>query len=391
MLIKIKLIFTLLLLITGCSSTSPTIKTRNHAQTSFEHFVNGTAILPTGNPETIGVLIKPYELIEQENYAASALYILELLPGNNVVYHTLGYSAEKLGYYDAAIKYYEKSRDWSLDNVFCLWNQKISFPKYCDVYDPDKSIDRVKELKSSTDAVKVISEQDYETQVAIANRYIKKTKNNEYDSAALNRLRANSESKPYRSTNNGEPFSIADIFKVIAAFAIIAETIPSDEDSLNTRAFKTGFWKGVLKNKSPKYSTQPLTTYQQRTYDRAKPTEVKAITSSSAGFSLPSPDGQNTLNKNQSTKVQSEVQSTLGTEAGCNSDFNCGMGMKCVKAPLSSTGVCLKEVDEYEYPTFPQKDPSSILPNMSVKGRCSFDTDCSLGYSCDSKLKVCVK
>ena len=75
----------------------------------------------------------------------------------------------------------------------------------------------------------------------------------------------------------------------------------------------------------------------------------------------------------------------------CTSDFNCGIGHRCVKAPLQSTGVCMKTVDEYGTPQYNMPDLDSIGPNMNLEGQCNFNTDCPIGFICDRRLKACIK
>ena len=84
-------------------------------------------------------------------------------------------------------------------------------------------------------------------------------------------------------------------------------------------------------------------------------------------------------------------QSRSTTDNGCTSDFSCGTGLKCVKAPLSTTGTCLKNVDSFGMQKYELPDLDSVGPNMDMDGQCRFDTDCPIGFSCDSILKACVK
>lgn len=77
------------------------------------------------------------------------------------------------------------------------------------------------------------------------------------------------------------------------------------------------------------------------------------------------------------------------SEEGCKSDFSCGTGKYCVKAPLESTGTCLKRVDEYGLPTFEGPDVDSY--QTPIGGQCDFDLDCPITFKCDKNLKVCVK
>jgi len=84
---------------------------------------------------------------------------------------------------------------------------------------------------------------------------------------------------------------------------------------------------------------------------------------------------------------------TVGTAWGkdCTSDFDCGIGNRCVKAPLESRGICMKSVDEYGLPKYDTPSIDSIGPNMNLEGDCYFDTDCPIGFRCHPKYKTCVK
>ncbi len=79
--------------------------------------------------------------------------------------------------------------------------------------------------------------------------------------------------------------------------------------------------------------------------------------------------------------------------ASCSSDYDCSLNSICVKEPMSNTGQCLTPVNEFGTP---QKQPiqrrfDSHNPNFEFEGQCSFDLDCGIGFSCDKKLKVCIK
>ena len=76
-------------------------------------------------------------------------------------------------------------------------------------------------------------------------------------------------------------------------------------------------------------------------------------------------------------------------DEGCRSDFQCGSGKSCVKAPLKSTGVCLTQVDDYGLPTLRSPDANSLL--SPITGQCDFDAECPVSFKCDNSLKVCVK
>jgi hypothetical protein len=73
----------------------------------------------------------------------------------------------------------------------------------------------------------------------------------------------------------------------------------------------------------------------------------------------------------------------------CTSDYSCGIGYSCVKKPFSSSGVCLKSVESNGIPTYKSPDSNSI--GIKAEGGCMFNTDCPIGFRCDSTLKACVK
>jgi hypothetical protein len=73
----------------------------------------------------------------------------------------------------------------------------------------------------------------------------------------------------------------------------------------------------------------------------------------------------------------------------CFSDFDCGIGHRCVKAPYKTYGVCMKSVDEYGTQQYDLPRLDSINPRY--EGDCDFDTDCPIGFYYHRKFKVCVK
>lgn len=83
--------------------------------------------------------------------------------------------------------------------------------------------------------------------------------------------------------------------------------------------------------------------------------------------------------------------STIYEESGCTSDFGCGVGYKCVKAPLKSSGVCMKSVDELGLRRYNLPSTNSVGPNLDLDGQCSFDADCPIGFKCDRTYKTCIK
>lgn len=73
----------------------------------------------------------------------------------------------------------------------------------------------------------------------------------------------------------------------------------------------------------------------------------------------------------------------------CLSDFDCGIGHRCVKAPYNTSGVCMKSVDEVGVQQYDLPRLDSINPKY--EGDCDFDTDCPIGFRCHKKYKTCVK
>jgi|GEM_PF-5035130 len=97
--------------------------------------------------------------------------------------------------------------------------------------------------------------------------------------------------------------------------------------------------------------------------------------------------------KNQtSTRSYLPSESTSSTQttssSGCKSDFSCQYGYSCVKAPYSSTGTCLKTVDDMGIPTL--EGPSTDSMGVRTDLGCIFD-GCPAGFRCDTNLKACVK
>lgn len=92
-----------------------------------------------------------------------------------------------------------------------------------------------------------------------------------------------------------------------------------------------------------------------------------------------------------STGNRSNDARSINTEEECTSDFNCGMGNRCVKAPLKSAGVCMKTVDEYGTPVYELSSTDSIGPNLDLDGECEFDTHCPIGFRCERAARACIK
>lgn len=100
-----------------------------------------------------------------------------------------------------------------------------------------------------------------------------------------------------------------------------------------------------------------------------------------AGAAMPIMDGYSSGKK----------QATAASENTCSSDFSCGTGYKCIKAPMKSTGTCMQSVGQNGLRRFDNPDVNSVGPNMNINGQCSFSADCPLGFTCDKRLKACVK
>lgn len=67
--------------------------------------------------------------------------------------------------------------------------------------------------------------------------------------------------------------------------------------------------------------------------------------------------------------------------AACYSDFDCGYGNKCVKASrdINLTGVCVTPSDRFGNG---RPDYSAPQPQPLKVSGCSFDTECTIGFSC---------
>lgn len=81
----------------------------------------------------------------------------------------------------------------------------------------------------------------------------------------------------------------------------------------------------------------------------------------------------------------------LTASSGCTSDYQCGLGLSCIKGPMQSTGQCMQKVNEYGTPLPTISNPSSALPNYNINGQCTLNSECPIGFRCDLTLKTCVK
>jgi hypothetical protein len=83
------------------------------------------------------------------------------------------------------------------------------------------------------------------------------------------------------------------------------------------------------------------------------------------------------------------INLSLISYAECYSDFDCGIGYKCVKSMYSVSGICMRSVDEFGTPKYNMPSTDSIYPK--TKAGCTFDTDCPIGFRCDSYYNECVR
>lgn len=90
-------------------------------------------------------------------------------------------------------------------------------------------------------------------------------------------------------------------------------------------------------------------------------------------------------------RYKNSAPTSVYSEKECSSDFSCGIGYKCVKAPLKNRGVCMRSVDEYGLRQYSGPNTNSVGPNLNLDGQCQFDTDCPIGFKCDLSYKACVK
>ncbi|MCG9965058.1 hypothetical protein [Shewanella cutis] len=94
---------------------------------------------------------------------------------------------------------------------------------------------------------------------------------------------------------------------------------------------------------------------------------------------------------NQSLQTAQTQNRQLTASNGCTSDYQCGLGLSCIKAPMQNTGQCMQKVNEYGTPLPTISNPSSALPNTNINGQCTLNSECPIGFRCDMGLKVCVK
>jgi hypothetical protein len=79
------------------------------------------------------------------------------------------------------------------------------------------------------------------------------------------------------------------------------------------------------------------------------------------------------------------------TSSGCSSDFDCGIGNRCVKPNFSSQGTCMRLVNEYGEPTYDLPRINSVSPKVPSRHDCKFSTDCPIGFRCDTNSGACIR
>jgi len=143
---------------------------------------------------------------------------------------------------------------------------------------------------------------------------------------------------------------------ILGAAAVAAVAAGSDND---------GFWEGVNEG-----------MFGSSGSAKTSSSDVKTTTNSSAAIST--------------SRRTSRISDNDSGSESCSSSMQCGIGKQCVKEPGRSNGICMQKVDRFGTKSYD-------LPDMDVgvrgfdEDQCRFNTDCPIGFSCDSKYKVCVK
>lgn len=99
---------------------------------------------------------------------------------------------------------------------------------------------------------------------------------------------------------------------------------------------------------------------------------------------------QSIVTPSNSPSSSKKSWSSLGStnSNNCHSSTECGIGSQCVKKPNSTEGVCMSKVDRYGSQSY---DVPNVDSTSFGKESCSFNTDCPVGFSCDSSYKVCIR
>lgn len=111
---------------------------------------------------------------------------------------------------------------------------------------------------------------------------------------------------------------------------------------------------------------------------------IKSISSSLNSIGNSMEETANSMNNGHSGSSYNS-----GASSGCSSDYDCDNGYKCVKEQYKYNGVCMKNVNKYGTSAYSSPNSNSIGAGSS--GNCSVNSDCPIGFKCDSQYKVCVK
>jgi hypothetical protein len=338
-------LLTFSLALVGCNSTrSPYIEDRTNTKTSFEDFVNKTVVLPESSVIGGEAYRSSLELQERRKYIASALYLLEMMPNQELTWHFLGENAEKLGLYDVAAHYYDRSGTVSFwaENCSPLESYRKKNP-YCKNLAPKKNAERVKNKPNDTKRW-INAKAKIEAEIKVANVYIQRDKIRFAQIRVQHEKMMSGEHK-YRSTNSGSEWDWSDITVGILAIAAIAAGIDMISDN-------------------PQQVVQILSP----------------ITNATANSMV-----------NQQRATQKQITTPIVQVSECSSDYQCTYGQRCVKGPMQSKGLCVQTVNQYGQPIQTQPRNNSFQPNISPIGQCTFNSECPIGFECNSRIKICVK
>lgn len=93
--------------------------------------------------------------------------------------------------------------------------------------------------------------------------------------------------------------------------------------------------------------------------------------------------GQGLSNSASSSTKASSVK-------GCSSDYDCGMGFKCVKPYYSTSGSCMTAVDKYGAQSFDLPRLDSYKTNTPSSNDCTHQ-GCPAGFTCDYNSGTCTR
>lgn len=130
--------------ITGCSwMMSIDYEKDSLTKVSFEDFKSGEAVLASGEVTHIYNYRGLWKLNKNGNYLAATHYVLNYFPRDALAYFHLGFAAEGMGLKEAAIRYYQRSKE--IDKVWCdkprAWKDgRMQYWEICEWYQPDQRI-----------------------------------------------------------------------------------------------------------------------------------------------------------------------------------------------------------------------------------------------------------